>query len=284
MKKYFFIIILLVYSFLWSTELVTLSGTATQGGILLGTVNKNIEKVFLNYENIPIHKHKFIIGFDRDEKLRQILTITLKNGEIYNILFYISKREYKTQKINKMASEYVEKPKEKNLIQKIDNEANSIRAAKNAICENEDKYFKTFIRPITGGRESSPFGCQRIINGISMNPHNGLDIAVPTGTSIKSMASGIVVLTGDFFYNGKFVLLDHGLGLSSVYLHMSKINVKVGQKVSKRKIIGEVGSSGRSTGAHLHWGVGWNKKRIDPELILKTDDLFLSFKTLKEIK
>lgn len=284
MKKYFFITILLVYSFLWSIELVTLSGTATQGGILLGTVNKNIEKVFLNYENIPIRKHKFIIGFDRDEKLRQILTITLKNGEIYNILFYISKREYEIQKINKMASEYIEKPKGKNLIQKIDNEADSIKAAKNTICENENKYFKTFIRPITGGIESSPFGCQRIINGISMSPHNGLDIAVPTGTSIKAMASGIVVLTGDFFYNGKFVLLDHGLGLSSIYLHMSKINVKAGQKVTKRKIIGEVGNSGRSTGAHLHWGVGWNKKRIDPELILKTDDLFLSFKTLKEIK
>jgi len=96
-----------------------------------------------------------------------------------------------------------------------------------------------------------------------------LDIAAPEGTEVLAAAAGKVVLTGDYFYNGKFVLIDHGGGLNSIYIHLKEIDVEIGQFVRQGDKIGEVGSSGRSTGPHLHWGVNWKGKRIDPELLLK---------------
>ncbi|NQT65477.1 MAG: M23 family metallopeptidase, partial [FCB group bacterium] len=116
---------------------------------------------------------------------------------------------------------------------------------------------------------------RRIMNGIPKAPHNGLDIAAPFGTAINAMTTGVVALTGDYYYNGKFVLLDHGGGLSSIYIHMSKLSVEKGDYILKGEKIGEVGSSGRSTGNHLHWGVGWKGKRIDPEIITNMDAVFL---------
>ena len=89
------------------------------------------------------------------------------------------------------------------------------------------------------------------------------------------MTTSVVAITGIFFYNGKFVLLDHGSGFSSIYIHMSSINVEVGDYILTGEKIGEVGSTGRSTGNHLHWGVGWNSRRIDPELLQNMDDVFL---------
>jgi murein DD-endopeptidase MepM/ murein hydrolase activator NlpD len=123
---------------------------------------------------------------------------------------------------------------------------------------------------IRGGRITGIFGSQRILNGVKKSPHNGLDIAAPEGTSVYAMTDGIVRLTGkNYYYNGNFVFIDHGQGLSSLYLHMSRLNVKDGQIVKKGVKIGEVGTTGRSTGPHLHWSVQWYNKRIDPECLLK---------------
>ena len=128
---------------------------------------------------------------------------------------------------------------------------------------------KGFIRPIKGGRISSVFGSQRILNGIPKNMHNGLDIAVPRGTPVLAMADAVVNLTTDnFYYAGNYIVLDHGQGLNSMYLHLSEILVEEGQRVNKGDVIGKVGTTGRSTGPHLHWGVQWYSKRIDPEHIL----------------
>ena len=104
-----------------------------------------------------------------------------------------------------------------------------------------------------------------VLNGKPSDIHNGVDFRRPEGDSVKAITDGIVRIAGkDFFYNGNFILLDHGQGLTSVYLHMSKLIVKAGQKVRKGELIGLVGSTGRSTGPHLHLGVQWYKKRIDP--------------------
>ena len=114
-------------------------------------------------------------------------------------------------------------------------------------------------------KHTGVFGSQRILNGKPRNIHNGLDFGAETGDSIRAITDGIVRIAGDnFFYNGNFVLLDHGQGLSSVYLHMSKIIATNGQKVKKGEVIGLVGSTGRATGPHLHLGVQWYGKRIDP--------------------
>ena len=123
-----------------------------------------------------------------------------------------------------------------------------------------------------GGRVSSVFGSARILNGIPKNAHNGYDIAAPIGTSVYAMTDGIVRLAADnFYYPGNYILLDHGQGLNSQYLHLSKMIVKKGDRVKKGQKIGEIGTTGRSTGPHLHWGVQWYLRRIDPARLLELD-------------
>jgi len=126
-----------------------------------------------------------------------------------------------------------------------------------------------FIKPVNGPY-SSPFGLKRFFNGEPRNPHSGLDIAAPTGTPIRAPAAGKVVLTGDFFFNGKVVYVDHGQGLVSMFCHLDKIDVSKGANINKGDLLGKVGATGRVTGPHLHWSVSLNNSRIDPMLLLPT--------------
>ena len=123
------------------------------------------------------------------------------------------------------------------------------------------------IKPVEGPY-SSPFGLKRFFNGEPRNPHSGLDIAAPTGTPIKAPSEGKVVLTGNFFFNGNVVYVDHGQGMISMFCHLSEIAVKTGDALSKGEILGKVGATGRVTGPHLHWSVSLNNTRIDPILLL----------------
>jgi murein DD-endopeptidase MepM/ murein hydrolase activator NlpD len=118
------------------------------------------------------------------------------------------------------------------------------------------------------GPLSSRFGLRRIFNGLPRNPHAGLDVAVGTGTPVRAPADGVVANTGDYFFNGNTVFLDHGQGLITAYMHLSRLDVRAGQTVRKGDLLGAVGATGRVTGAHLHWAVILNNTPVDPELFL----------------
>lgn len=271
-----FLFILIYFSLqLSAIDLISLRGNAVQGGLAICELDSSVEKLFLDHKPVPISNTSAIIGFDRDEKLKHKLTIVLKNGEMYTSVFYIKKKDYSIQRIDNIEEQYVEQPHDQQLIERISSEASKLLKSKNKIYKNKNLYIEDFHFPLDSREITGYFGTQRILNGIHKKPHNGLDIAAPSGTEIIAMTTGVVKLTGDYFYNGRFVLLDHGSGLSSIYIHLSSISVEVGDYILAGGKIGEVGSTGRSSGNHLHWGVGWRQKRIDPEQITNMEDTFL---------
>lgn len=125
-----------------------------------------------------------------------------------------------------------------------------------------------FDAPVPG-RQSSPFGLQRYFNGEPRNPHSGLDFTAPTGTPVKSPADGRVLLIGNFYFNGQTIFIDHGQGVITMFCHLSEIAYLPGDTVKRGDVVGKVGSTGRSTGPHLHWNVSLNNARVDPALFLR---------------
>ncbi len=277
MRYRIFFLVLVLPVLLIGQNKIELYGVAEQGGLLIGKISPKIENVFFDYKKIEIHNNTFLLGFDREAKLHHILSIVFDNGSMRSFRFEIKKKDYDIQEIKmpKSKAKYF-KPKPAETISRINQEAENLRKARKLI-EGNSSFEFCFSSPIENAPISSKFGAQRIINGKEKKPHLGLDLAAPKGTAVKAMNSGKVILTGDYYYNGKFVLIDHGLGLNSIYIHLSEIDVKIGDEIKTGDVIGKVGSTGISTGPHLHWGVRLNDVDIDPEVIPKMDNLFLSF-------
>lgn len=255
-------------SFLYGSGL-ELIGTIRPGELVIGKAEK-ILRVTLDNKQIQFDEKEglFVFGFDRDDTSDHYLTVKLTDGTVIAKKLVLAKRKYKIQRI-RMKEKFVTPPKEE--LARIDREDSIKTAAKTKLGRIDDAlYVKGFMRPVKRNRLTGIFGSQRILNGKPKNAHNGVDYGVPKGKAVFATTDGVVRLVADnFYYSGNFVLLDHGQGLNSFYLHLSKIMVKDGEFVKKGQKIGEVGSTGRSTGPHLHWGVQWFKNRVDPLSLLK---------------
>ncbi len=187
----------------------------------------------------------------------------LKVGD-RSIPFEIKDKRYREQRIKLKNKRHVN-PQPLDMV-RINREKKEILGALAAYSETSVPVTR-FDRPAPGPF-SSPFGLRRFFNDQPRKPHSGLDIAAPRHTPIAAPAPGVVVATGEYFFNGRTVILDHGRGLTSLYCHMETIDVALGDRVETGQPLGSVGSSGRATGPHLHWTVSLNDARIDPLLML----------------
>jgi murein DD-endopeptidase MepM/ murein hydrolase activator NlpD len=181
--------------------------------------------------------------------------------------FQVSDKAYETQHITIEDKRKVNP--EKRDLERINREQKQIGAAL-AHWSDDTAVTLDFLKPADGPL-SSPFGLRRYFNEQPRKPHSGLDIAAGEGAPIHAPAPGTVIDTGDFFFNGNTVFIDHGQGLVTMYCHMSRIDVKPGQRVATGELIGAVGKTGRVTGSHLHWSVSLNDARVDPLLFLSED-------------
>lgn len=193
-------------------------------------------------------------------------------GHNKTVSFLVQPKQYAEQRITIKDKRKVN-PNEEDM-KRIRKERKRINKALKQWAEKDDVE-TSFVLPVAG-KLSSPFGLRRYFNEQPRKPHSGIDIAAPEGTPIVAPAAGKVIETGDFFFNGNSVFIDHGQGLVTMYCHMSQINVKTGQTVTKGQTIGAVGKSGRVTGPHLHWSISLNNARVNPELFLENFDQLLS--------
>jgi len=193
----------------------------------------------------------------------QQLQVTLADGTPEQYEFVIEDKDYPKQYLTIKNKRKVN-PNEQDMV-RIRKDTESINQAKRY--RHDQMLGLRFDAPVEGIRSSS-FGSRRFFNKQPRRPHGGMDIAAPEGTPIYAPADGYVIETGDYFFSGKCVFLGHGKGLQTFYAHMSDIAVTPGTFVKRGEKIGEVGATGRVTGAHLHWSVGLNRTWVDPELFL----------------
>lgn len=244
---------------------LTLDGPIEQGGLIRGKVDPGAS-VSLDGAKLRVAPDgHFILGFGRDAPDHAALDVVYRDGSKDHRDLSVAARQYDTRNITGLPEDQVSPGPE--LLDRIKRENGEAAAARNI--DSNLLFFETrFIWPVTGPI-SGVYGSQTILNGQPRAPHMGVDIAAPPGTPIKAPAAGTVTLAEkDFFMTGGTVMIDHGYGLSTVYFHMSRLDVRLGQKVAQGQVIGAVGATGRATGPHLHWGLNWYQLRLDPALVV----------------
>lgn len=247
---------------------VALSGNLTQGGLVSGQVSTDATVYLDGRELDVLGDGTFVAGFGRDAPPSARLTVQGRSKTCEQTLT-IAPREYLIQRVEGVPQETVTPPPER--LERIARERALVGAAKGRHFMRPDLLrdaLAGFSWPAVGPI-SGVYGSQRFYNGVPRSPHYGIDIALPTGSPVTAPSSGIVTLAeDDLFYSGGTIILDHGYGLSSSFLHLSKILVEVGQEVKTGELIGEIGASGRATGPHLDWRMSWRGERIDPQYLV----------------
>jgi murein DD-endopeptidase MepM/ murein hydrolase activator NlpD len=241
-----------------------LSGQATQGGMLLGRVAAGA-RVALEGKPVRVTPEgAFIIGFGRDHGPSARLDVTTAEGTRREMI-EVTPRTWDIQRIDGLPPAKVNP--DTRVQPRIAAEAERMRAVR-----RNDRASADFTQPFrwpAQGRVSGVFGSQRILNGEARQPHYGLDVAGAVGTPVLAASAGVVTLADpDLYFTGGTLAIDHGHGLVSIYAHLSRLDVKVGQQVAAGDAVGAIGATGRATGPHLHWSLSWFDERLDPALVL----------------
>jgi len=245
---------------------IKLSGEIKQGALVIGKTGIDNVVTFDN-KVLPLSKRgDYVFGFGRDDEKTHLLQITHPNGKTEQKTLTPTKREYKIQRIEGIAKKIMN-PSPKSAI-RAKKDGIDVRTARKTLSDKTD-FSKGFIAPIKG-TITGVYGSQRVFNGVPKRPHFGLDYAGKTGDPVKAPAAGTVVMfVPDMFYSGGTMIIDHGHGITSSFLHLSKAYVKTGDEVKQGQVVAAVGASGRATGPHLDWRINWFNMRLDPALALK---------------
>ena len=247
-------------------RVVSVPTQAVQGSLVKGRAPVGA-RVRVFGKDIRVGKSgHFVFAVPRDT--RGFVTVRITQGEPapIDVRVEVLPKAWVEQRVDGVPQSTVTPPPA--IAARIAREQAEVVAARKRDDDRED-FLQTFIWPVKG-RISGQFGNRRVYNGQPGAAHSGADIAAPTGTPIRAPADGVISFANkDLYLTGGTVVLDHGFGVSTNYLHMSRIDVKPGDRVRQGQVIGAVGATGRATGPHLHWGMSWFETRVDPLLLVK---------------
>tara|TARA_Y100001970_G_scaffold293589_1_gene441416 strand:- start:1360 stop:2154 length:795 start_codon:yes stop_codon:yes gene_type:complete len=263
MKKIIFFIFLLLNSNLYALEF---NNKFIQGNFILGKTEPG-SKIKIDNRSVKVTKDGyFAFGLGRDRK-NDVVIRKINNGKLTTVIKKVYKKKYKVQRIDGLQKKMVTPPKE--VFDRI--KRDNVLIGKARSVDSDLTYFKNkFEFPLKNSIITGVYGSQRILNGKPRRPHYGLDFASKEGTPIKAMLDGRVTLSEkDLYFTGGTIIFDHGHGISTLYMHLKDINVKVGQEIKKGEIIGTVGKTGRSTGPHLDIRLNWFNVKLNPMSVLK---------------
>jgi murein DD-endopeptidase MepM/ murein hydrolase activator NlpD len=261
-------VLIIATALIFSEELYSVSfdGEFTQGGLVIGQLKAG-QSVSYDGRKLQITSgNQFLLGFGRNAPAEVSIVVYDADNQSETINLKITPRNYNIQKIEGVPSNTVTPPS--SVLQRIKQDAASVKQARKLVSNKQD-FLGGFIKP-ANGPVTGVYGSQRFYNGVPKSPHYGIDYAAPAGTPVIAPADGIITFAhNDLFYSGGTLILDHGHGLSSTFLHLSEILVKPNQVVRSGTVIAKIGATGRATGPHLDWRMNWLNQRIDPELVLK---------------
>ena len=262
------LLLLLHASAVGAQRCADLAGDFRQGGLLWGQVTPSAHVALDDASILVLPNGTFVLGLGRDAPKEQVFSVVAE-GQRCTQTVAVAQRQYNIQRVEGVPQKTVTPPND--VLGRIARGRALVRKAKAQRIERPEllEAVQAGLSWPATGRISGVYGSQRFYNGTPGSPHYGVDVAVPTGHPVVAPGPGVITLAEvDLFYSGGTIILDHGYGLSSSFLHLSKLHVEVGQEVQRGDLIGEVGATGRATGPHLDWRMSWLNQRVDPQLLV----------------